>query len=117
MWEAINTFLTAVREREDILPLIDNEELLFSLNSEQQSTVLGIKGGEIYTVNDKAAQMPNATITGSWQAIKLMLEGKEKLRIMQKNGALKVTAPLRTILKLESLFYLVKADPQLAKII
>ncbi|WP_462411091.1 SCP2 sterol-binding domain-containing protein [Neobacillus sp. Marseille-QA0830] len=117
MLDAINTFLLTVRGRADILPLIDNAEIQLDISCEQKSIMLKIKNGEISIAAEKDSRLQKVTICGSLSAITLMLEGKEKLRILQKNGALKVTAPLRATLMLESLFYLVKADPQLAKII
>ncbi|WP_042461781.1 SCP2 sterol-binding domain-containing protein [Neobacillus dielmonensis] len=116
MLDVINTFLLIVRGRTDILPLIEQADIQLQINSEQQTILLKIKNGAI-SIEAEKDNLPNVTISGHQSALTLLFEGKEKLRILQKNGALKVTAPLRTTLMLESLFYLVKADPQLAKII
>jgi hypothetical protein len=46
-----------------------------------------------------------------------LLEGKEKLRNLLKKEQLKVIAPFRAVLLIESIFYLTKPEEQLTKFI
>ena len=58
-----------------------------------------------------------AEIYGEQEAMQEIISGKEKLRTFMKKGKVQVSAPFRTILLLESLFYLTKMDCTYAKII
>ena len=55
-------------------------------------------------------------IRGDLNAMKQLLEGKERLRVLEQNGQLSIPAPIRTTLLLESIFYLTKAQENFAKI-
>lgn len=119
MMKAINTFLLAVKEREHIQPLIQYADLRVNLLCYQHQPIqLVIKNGEILILHDSenADQLKNE-ISGSSEAMKWLLQGKERLRKMERQGELKVTASLRTALLLESIFYLTKAQNDFAKIV
>ncbi|NRD76423.1 SCP2 sterol-binding domain-containing protein [Bacillus sp. BRMEA1] len=118
MIEAINTFLQQVKVREHIVPLIQQADLRVSLHCHAAPVQLVIKNGEILMLHDSEQQIkPNNVIWGSAHAFELLLEGKTRLRELERNGDLKIEASLRMILLLESIFYLTKARQDFAKII
>ncbi|MFC4799921.1 SCP2 sterol-binding domain-containing protein [Neobacillus sp. GCM10023253] len=118
MIEEVNSFLKTFKDQGHILPLIQHAELRISLSTtEQQSVQLVIKNGEIFALYDSHQEQANCQIHGGLQELKQLLEGQERLRVLQRNGALNVKGALRAALLLESLFYLTKAQTNLAEII
>jgi hypothetical protein len=119
MFETMNTFLQAVKEREHIHPLIQQADLRVSLLCDQHQPIqLVIKNGEIVTLLDsESTEQPRNEISGNLTAMEQLLEGKERLRVLERNSHLKVTSSLRTTLLLESIFYLTKAQNDFAKIV
>jgi hypothetical protein len=65
--------------------------------------------GEVFLIEDCHENTGNVVISGQVGSIIKLLEGKEKLRILVRSGQLKVKAPFRTLLLLESIFFLTKA--------
>jgi hypothetical protein len=115
MDETVHFFLQMIKERSHVLQLINNIELLVNLVSGEKRVLIAIKNGEVYLLHDTELIQTNYEISGD---IKKLLEGKETLRSLVRKGQLKISAPFRTILLLESIFYLTRAqDHQLAKII
>ena len=110
MIEAFNKFLEKASQQEHILPLIQDADLRVNLVTSQHSIQLVIKKGVIFTLQNQPAKNE---ISGTPNAMTQLLEGKQRLRTLQ----LTINAPLRTILLLESLFYLTKAQEDFAKII
>ncbi|MBU8914553.1 SCP2 sterol-binding domain-containing protein [Bacillus sp. FJAT-29953] len=118
MIEEVNSFLKTFKDQGHILPLIQHAELRISLSTtEQQSVQLVIKNGEIFALYDSQQDQANCQIHGGLQELKQLLEGQERLRVLQRNGVMNVRGALRTVLLLESLFYLTKAQTNLAEII
>ena len=110
MIEALNNFLTKVKEQRHILPLIENADLRVNINTNQHSIQLVIKNGTIFTLQNQPAKYE---ISGDLNAMTQLLEGKKRLRTLK----LSISAPLRTTLLLESLFYLTKAQEDFVKIV
>lgn len=118
MIEEVNSFLKTFKDKGHILPLIQHAELRLRISTtEQQSVQLVIKNGEIFALYDSHQEQANCQIHGGLQELKQLFEGHERLRVLQRNGALNVKGTLRTVLLLESLFYLTKAQTNLAEII
>ena len=118
MIEAINTFLVKIKDQGHVLPLIQQADVQINLRSEKQIIQLIIKNGTIMSLQNSEAQPTKYEITGSSIVMKQLLEGTERLRVLEQQGQLKISAPLRTTLLLESIFFLTKAQNQpLAKII
>lgn len=106
MQEAVRTFLMAVKEQGQLQPLLESAEFKVSLISDQLTIVLLIKDGEISVLNEPDMEPVNIKISGQLTEITRLLEGSERLRVLQKSGRLNVSAPLRATLLLESIFYL-----------
>ncbi|MFJ7728259.1 hypothetical protein ACIQXV_19180 [Neobacillus sp. NPDC097160] len=118
MIEAVNTFLVKIKEQGHVLPLIHQADLQINLRCEGETVQLLIKNGCIMCMQNSEAQPVKYEISGSLNAMKKLLEGTQRLRVLEQKGQLKVTAPLRATLLLESIFFLTKAqDHQHAKII
>jgi hypothetical protein len=118
MIEALQTFLAMIKEQEHLLPLIHNANLHVALQTKQETILLAIKNGKISTLPELANQQEKIVISGNINAMEQLLEGKETLRVLASLGQLKVSAPFRTTLLLESIFYLTNPqERQLVKII
>jgi hypothetical protein len=107
MDETVQSFLQIIRERSHVLQLLKHTELLIILISGGKRIQIAIKDGDIYLEHDPDETVPTYEINGE---IKQLLEGKETLRYLVQKGKLKISAPFRTILLLESIFYLTKAS-------
>jgi hypothetical protein len=118
MEEMIQIFLSAIKKRCHVLKLIEKlDGLKIKLVCEGQEESLVFHRGEVFllvTHNDSAAPYE---ITGQRNSIYCLLEGEEKLRTLMNNGQLKVKAPFRTILLIESIFYLTKPEERYEKFI
>jgi len=118
MNEAMNIFLQAAKEREHIRPLIQHADLRVCLRCHDQAIQLIMKNGEIVALyHSENSEQTKNEISGSLSAMKQLLEGKERLRVLEQQGELTVAASLRAALLLESIFYLTKARQPLVKIV
>jgi hypothetical protein len=106
MQEAVSSFLMAVKRQGQLQPLLESADLRVSLISDQQTIVLVIKHGEVTASNEIDMEHTTIKISGQPLEITRLLEGRERLRVLQKSRRLMVSAPLRIILLLESMFYL-----------
>ncbi|WP_374049578.1 hypothetical protein [Neobacillus sp. OS1-2] len=118
MIEVLNTFLVKIQDQAHVLPLIHQADVQINLRCGEQIVQLIIKNSTIMSLQNSEVQPSKYEITGSPAAMKQLLNGTERLRVLEQQGRLKVSAPLRTILLLESIFFLTKAQEHpLAKII
>ncbi|WP_066065802.1 hypothetical protein [Neobacillus soli] len=119
MIEAMKTFQMAIKEQEHVLPLISQADLQVAFHCDQQAIQLLIKNSEILIEQAAEEQQTKHQISGNESAMRQLIEGRERLRVLQQRGLLRVSAPLRTQLLLESIFFLTKArdHQQFAKII
>ena len=117
MIEAVNNFIHAVKNQAHIFPLIQQADLQVNIKTNHQAAQLVFQNGEITARQAKKDQPTRFEISGSQAAIELLLKGKERLRALEGTGRVKVNAPLRTVLLLESIFYLTRPDSFLEKII
>ncbi|MED3622472.1 SCP2 sterol-binding domain-containing protein [Neobacillus thermocopriae] len=106
MIEAVQVFLQEVKKRNHLFPLIDQVDIRVVLKSEQQTIQFIIKNGEILFLHERNDSQPHCLISGSSDGLAQLLKGQEKLRTLERIGSLTITAPLRTVLLLESIFYL-----------
>jgi SCP-2 sterol transfer family len=111
MIESIKTFVEAFQAQSHLLPLIQGVDLKVQLNGWERSFLLHIKNGTITLVH--SSDQVDCEIGGDQIALNQLLEGKERMRILERNGQLKVSAPLRTMLLLESIFVLTKTENHL----
>ncbi|MDQ0198887.1 hypothetical protein [Neobacillus ginsengisoli] len=118
MIETIQTFLQTIKERKHVLQLIQStDKLMIHFISGPKTVPIALINGEFSWLHDTGEKFLACEIEGEGSAIQQLLEGKEKLRFLVKIGRLKVKAPFRTILMLESIFYLTKVGNELDQII
>ncbi len=115
MIEMAKAFLANFHRQGHVHVLIKHADVAVTLLCEQQSIQLAIKNGEISVI--ECSQQALYMIHGNQYAMKHLFEGTEKLRVLEQKGFLKVVAPLRTTLLLESLFFLTKVQENFAKVI
>lgn len=117
MIEALKTFQIAIKQQGHVLPLLEHINLRANLVCEQKAIQIIIKDGEFFVLHDREENQTIPEIRGDLAAMKQLLEGKERLRALERKGQLSISAPLRTTLLLESIFYLTKAQEDFANII
>src|SRR4051794_6820920 len=116
MMELANAFIANFTVQGHVLPLIQHVEVRVTVQCEQETIHLEIKNGAIKILQVNA-QPSKYRISGKPNAIKQLFEGTAKLRMLERRGDLKVAATLRTILLLESIFFLTKGQENFAKVI
>ncbi|MDQ1000962.1 hypothetical protein QFZ28_001362 [Neobacillus niacini] len=118
MEEMIRIFLSAIRKRSHVLKLIETSEYLkIKLECEDQEGFLVFHRGEVFSLVDNNDSTVTCEINGQRDSVNSLLEGNGKLRILINQGQLKVKAPFRTILLIESIFYLTKPEDTYKKFI
>lgn len=118
MEELIQIFISAIKKRGHVLTLIEKLDVLkIKLVCEGKEEFLVFHQGEVILITNQEEKYAIYEICGQLNSIKSLLEGKEKLRNLINNRQLKVKAPLRTILLIESIFYLTRTVQQYEKII
>jgi hypothetical protein len=111
MMESVRDFIMTIKKRNHVLQLINTIDYLsIRLVSGDMSLLFAITNGELLMIEDESGEINTCKISGEMEAIKALLEGNEKLRVLLNSGLLKISAPFRTILLLESIFYLTKAE-------
>jgi hypothetical protein len=110
MKEAVESFLTGIKEKEHLLQLIDKNRFSLTFKQGQENISLAFKDGEIHL----DFLLPNYELSGD---ISRLLEGEKTLRALIRSGNISINAPFRVLLMLESFFYLGKESQNLQKII
>jgi hypothetical protein len=118
MIEAVQGFMEAVRERSHVRKLIENVDMLnIRIITDNKNSVLAIRHSEVLLLDDHWEKNVTCTICGREESINILLNGREKLRNLIRNGQLEVIASFRSLLLMESMFYLTKRDERVVKII
>jgi len=115
MIELAEKFLEKFTFQGHILSLIKHTEIKVKICCEEETVIIEIKNGKMSLLNDQKSICYE--VKGDSDTIQQLFEGTETLRALEKKGRLTVSAPLRTTLLLESLFFLTKAHENLAKVI
>jgi hypothetical protein len=111
MEEMIQVFLSAIRKQSHVLKLIENLDVLkIKLNSDNAEEILVFHRGEVFVLVDNDESTEAYVISGQRDSIYSLLSGKEKLRNLIHYKKLNITAPFRTILLIESIFYLTRPE-------
>lgn len=118
MRDAVQTFLTTIKEREHVLKLIEHLEMLaIRVVCEHATIKLAFHRGKAIFLEENREIAISCEVSGMAESIICLLSGEKKLRYLIIDGQLKVTASFRTILLLESIFYLTKPDEQQGRLI
>lgn len=108
MMETVQAYIKTINARKHVLLLIENIDLTIKLTAKEQSVFLCLKNGKVYLATESDPKTWQCEIMGEYKTVIDMILGKEKLRTLINKGDLRVTASFRTLLLLESLFYLAK---------
>jgi putative sterol carrier protein len=107
--EAIGTFHMNLKERRHVLQLIEKvNNFTIKLVCEQKNIVIAFENGDVLLLDDHTDKSITCEIKGPLDSFNKLIEGKEKLRTLVKEGKLIVSAPFRAVLLLESIFYLTR---------
>lgn len=117
MMDEIQRFLVKMQQQEHVYPLIRQADVHINLRCETNVVQLVIKNGAVFILQNPSEQQSVYEISGNEAAMKQLIEGTTRLRLLEQKGEIKVDTSLRIALLLESLFYLTKAQENFAKII
>jgi hypothetical protein len=116
--ESVQVFITKMKEQRHVLELIKNiDYLTIRLVAEDSSISFAIANNDVFVLQNAEEEIPLCEIQGGIKNVEDLLKGKEKLRTLVNHGRLQISAPFRTVLMLESLFYLAKSEIPTIKII
>ncbi|WP_042353912.1 hypothetical protein [Bacillus rubiinfantis] len=110
-------FIKTLKKKEHIRPLLKGLDMLVTIATDDKKYHLVFHNGNVTLQEVSNETQTKIIISGSTEAIDLLLMGRERLRVLEKIGSLQVKSSLRNALLLESIFYLTKPDVHLAKII
>lgn len=108
-------FIETFAQQGHVFSLIKNADIKVKFCCDQESAVIEIKNGKMSLLNNQDQIWYE--IKGEPDAMKQLFEGTERLRVLEHKGRLTVSAPLRAILLLESIFFLTKSKGNFAKVI
>ncbi|MGG3564399.1 hypothetical protein ABES03_22680 [Neobacillus rhizosphaerae] len=117
MIKSIQKFLVKMQKQGHVYQLIKQAEVHVNLRCEEQVVQLVIKNGAVFILQNPLEQHNAYEVRGNEAAMKQLIEGTSRLRVLEQKGEIKVDTSLRIALLLESLFYLTKAQEDFAKII
>jgi uncharacterized protein YjiK len=111
MMESVQAFLVKIKEQSHVLQLIkDIDYLTIKLVADGSSISFAIANQNVFILDNEDEEIRTCKIQGKIKDVEDLLKGKEKLRSLEKRGRLQISAPFRTILLIESLFYLTKSE-------
>lgn len=111
MIETVQTFIQTVKEKAHMHPLINKADFLIDFVTEGNRVSLCFMHGDVSIIKTGTERLAESyEMSGRECEMKMLLEGKEKLRFLEAKKFLAIKAPFRTILLLESIFYLAKKD-------
>jgi hypothetical protein len=118
MEEMIQVFLSGIKRQCHVLKLIENlDGLKIKLICENAETILVFHRGEVFKLVENDESSESYVIRGQRDSVYNLIRGNEKLRTLIHNKKLSLSAPFRTILLIESVFYLTKPEKQFEKFI
>ncbi|MDP4106296.1 MAG: SCP2 sterol-binding domain-containing protein [Bacillota bacterium] len=116
MIETVQAYIQSINERKHVLTLIEDTVLTIEFIVKDEMISLSLKKGEVCTSEQLCNAENKFSIHGEKESVKALISGREKFRTLLMNGDLQCSAPFRTILLLESFFYLGKTEKKMAKI-
>ena len=99
-----------VNSKEHIGIFIEKASLTLKIQSDDDFLTLIFSNGSISFDMAQKTENPDVLISGSYENLSLILEGKEKLRMAEETGKIKIFSTFRNKLFLETLLFLVKND-------
>lgn len=108
MIEAVQTFVQAAKAQAHVQTLISKADLSVHFITDEEMVSLCFRNGEIAIEPGRIAMDNSYQIVAPAAELRELLQGQVKLRSLKGVKALTVKAPFRTLLLLESIFYLVQ---------
>jgi hypothetical protein len=116
MEESVQAFLIKINKQKHVLELIKNlENLSIILIAENLIVAFTITNKELYILENENEAVNICEISGKTKDLQDLLSGEEPLRVLLRQGKIRVSTSFRILLLLESLFYLTKSDAHLVK--
>ena len=112
MKDNVQLFINGIKNKAHVQPLITKANLSIELITEAERVSMGFFDGDVCMNPNDSGEYENWQIMGREEGMIALLEGQEKLRSLAKKKILSIKAPFRTILLLESIFYLAKSEPE-----
>jgi hypothetical protein len=116
MIDTVQAFIQSINRRKHVLTLIEDTVLTIEFVVKDETLTLFLKKGEVGIADEPSIPTNKYSILGEKEGVKTLISGGEKFRTLLMNGDLQCSAPFRTILLLESFFYLGKTEKKMAKI-
>ncbi|MBM7646417.1 putative sterol carrier protein [Scopulibacillus daqui] len=107
--ETSESFVQVLLQKPVLQPLYKNRHFTLQLNDTKDTVWISFKDGDCSLLNERPNQI-DVYISGEEEQIKALINGKERLMTLEKEGRLRVDGPGRHLLALESLFLLTKGD-------
>jgi hypothetical protein len=116
MIDTVQAFIQSINERKHVLTLIEDTVLAIEFVVQDETLSLFLKNGQVCIADELVSPSNKFRIHCEKESVKALISGREKFRTLLMNGDLQCSAPFRTILLLESFFYLGKTEKKMAKI-
>jgi hypothetical protein len=116
MIETVEAFIQSANQRKHVLRLIENTVLTIEFIVKDEAIAITLQNGMTIFADAAGNHAMKCSIRGDKETIKALITGSEKLRTLMLKGQLQCSAPFRTLLLLESFFYLSKTAPFVARI-
>ena len=112
MQERIESFMNEIETKNHIMLLMNNLDLCLSIETENQTYYLSFKKNKVeFSENSYFPAVQFAKLSGREEFLILLLDGQIKLREGINIGYFNLICPFRTLLVLESIFYLARPMP------
>ncbi|WP_423408093.1 hypothetical protein AABM38_20880 [Heyndrickxia sp. MSNUG] len=109
MEERIESFMNEIQKKNHIMLLVTNLDLCLSIEAEKQTYYLSFKKKKVEFSKERAFPAAQyAKLSGREDLLIHLLDGHIKLREGISIGYFNLVCPFRTLLVLESIFYLAR---------
>jgi len=112
MEERIESFMNEIQKKNHIMLLVNNLDLCLSIETEKQTYYLSLKKNKVeFSREGKITAVQYAKLSGREDFLIHLVDGHIKLREGINIGYYNLVCPFRTLLVLESIFYLARPMP------
>ncbi|MEH7883568.1 hypothetical protein V7654_04505 [Bacillus sp. JJ1609] len=112
MEERIESFMNEIQNKNHIMLLVNNLDLCLSIEAEEQTYYLSLKKNKVeFSREGTFPAVQYAKLSGREDHLIHLLDGHIKLREGINIGYFNLVCPFRTLLVLDSIFYLARPMP------
>ncbi|TCP23504.1 SCP-2 sterol transfer family protein [Scopulibacillus darangshiensis] len=98
-------FVQTLAEKSALQPLYKNKDIILQLKSEKESVLMSFHNGVCSLISEPSGNI-DVNITGKYDSLVLLIDGSERLMMLEQEGNLEVEGKQCNLLTLESLFIL-----------